>query len=418
MYKTNVDKKIITYALISIPSLLILFRSITRPISDYDSYRLTGGLILNELTNQATKFSYDPSWGNFESRSGNGPIWNLFLSPFLIVPYTPAIIIFRFIVILALFLLVKKITFELNVNNNLIILSFIIMLFPSRFLVNTSQGSSIAYLIGVCILISILKRNPSNREIFLIGLGAIIGLNYKPHLFIPFVLWILINKKIKIIFSIFLVGIALEILLFFTVSNSTQLAWLKYLLSRSDHIDRTNFPKYGPLSFFYEFFNFSTTWVYVTSLILLLLMGFYFYISAYDFKSGLVAMSLGVFIGPYSPTHDQILIAVIFGIIFFQYITKDKFIIFLFIPLLFWIYPSEYTILKQVILFLVYAVIILSQSNLKNFFIFIVLFLITQRVILGWLYTDAIYLITNLGALFTLPFLSRFQNLSLQYKNL
>ena len=420
MSRTKINKDIIVKSMIFVSALVVLFRSVSRPISDYDSYRLTGKLILNELFKVSDKLSYDPSWENFESRSGNGPIWNLFLSPFQLVPYVPAIILFRLLVIVAVFLLVTKVTLELKFNENLlVVLPFIVMLFPFRFLVNTSQGSSIAYLVGVYILVLILKNNPSSLEILSIGLGIILCLNYKPHLFIPFAIWILVNRKIRIMLSTIFAGLLLEILLLFTVPNSTQLSWLKYLLARSEHIDAANYQlKYGPLTFFYEFFHLNTPWIYLISLLILIIMGFYFYFLPFNFRSGLVAMSLGVFIGPYSPTHDQTLIALIFSIIFVNQIVKDRFNILLFVPLLFWIYPSEFTILKQLIIFAIYAMIILYFSNFKYLCIFVVLFIVNQLILFNWLDSDSIYLITGLGALLTIPFLVRFQYLSFQYKNL
>ena len=293
------------------------------------------------------------------------------------------------------------------------------MLFPFRFLVNTSQGSSIAYLVGVYTLVLILKNNPSSLEILSIGLGIILCLNYKPHLFIPFAIWILVNRKIRIMLSTIIAGLLLENLLLITVPNSTQLSWLKYLLARSEHIDAANYQlKFGPLTFFYEFFNLNTPWIYLISLLILIIMGFYFYSLPFNFRSGLVAMSLGVFIGPYSPTHDQTLIAIIFGIIFVNQIVKDRFNILLFVPLLFWIYPSEFTILKQFIIFAIYALIILYFSNFKYLCIFVVLFIVNQLILFNWLDSDSIYLITGLGALLTIPFVVKFQYLSFQYKNL
>jgi hypothetical protein len=420
MSRTKINKNMITKSMIFMSALLVLFRSVSRPISDYDSYRLTGKLILNELFKVSDKLSYDPSWKNFESRSGNGPIWNLFLSPFQLIPYVPAIILFRLVVIVAVFLLIKKVVMELKFNENLsVMLAFIIMLFPFRFLVNTSQGSSIAYLVGVYILVLILKNNPSSLEILSIGLGIILCLNYKPHLFIPFAIWILVNRKIKIMLSTIFIGSLLEVLLLLAVPNSTQLSWLKYLLARSEHIDAANYQlKFGPLTFFYEFFHLNTPSIYLISLLILIIMGFYFYSLPFNFKSGLVAMSLGVFIGPYSPTHDQTLIALIFGIIFVNQIVKDKFNILLFVPLLFWIYPSEFTILKQLIIFAIYALIILYFSNFRYLCIFVVLFIVNQMILFNWLDSDSIYLITGLGALFAIPFVVRFQYLSFQYKNL
>jgi hypothetical protein len=420
MSRIKINKNKITKSIIFVSALLVLFRSVSRPISDYDSYRLTGKLILNEFFKVSDQLSYDPSWENFESRSGNGPIWNLFLSPFQLIPYVPAIILFRLLVIVAVFLLIKKITIELKFNENLsVLLSFIIMLFPFRFLVNTSQGSSIAYLVGVYILILMLKNNLSSLEILLIGLGIILCLNYKPHLFIPFAIWIFVNRKIKIMLSAIFAGSLLEVLLLFTVPNSTQLSWLKYLLARSEHIDTADYQlKFGPLTFFYEFFHLNTLLIYIISFLILIIMGFYFNSLPFNFRSGLVAMSLGVFIGPYSPTHDQTLIALIFGIIFVHRIAKDRFNILLFVPLLFWIYPSEFTIFKQLIIFVIYALIILYFSNFKYLSIFTVLFIVNQLILFNWLDSDSIYLITGLGALLTIPFVARFQYLSFQYKNL
>jgi hypothetical protein len=190
-------------------------------------------------------------------------------------------------------------------------------------------------------------------------------------------------------------------------------------VARSEHIDAANYQlKFGPLTFFYEFFHLNTPWIYLISLLILIIMGFYFYSLPFNFRSGLVAMSLGVFIGPYSPTHDQTLIALIFGIIFVNQIAKDRFNILLFAPLLFWIYPSEFTILKQLIIFTIYALIILYFSNFKYLSIFTVLFIVNQLILFNWLDSDSIYLITGLGALLTIPFVARFQYLSFQYKNL
>ena len=126
-------------------------------------------------------------------------------------------------------------------------------------------------------------------------------------------------------------------------------------------------------------------------------------------------MSLGVFIGPYSPTHDQTLIALIFGIIFVNYNLRNKSNILVFLPLLFWIYPSEFTILKQLIIFLVYAMIVLFLSNFMNFFIFTILFIVNECFFFNWLNSDSIYIVTGLGALFTLPFINQFQTLT--FKN-
>ena len=109
MSRTKINKNMITKSMIFMSALLVLFRSVSRPISDYDSYRLTGKLILNELFRVSGQLSYDPSWKNFENRSGNGPIWNLIVSPFQLIPYVPATILFRLLVIVAVFLLIKKI---------------------------------------------------------------------------------------------------------------------------------------------------------------------------------------------------------------------------------------------------------------------------------------------------------------------
>jgi len=420
MNKAKIDKIIITKYLILISTLLIFFRSINRPISDYDSYRLTGKLILNELFGVPDKFSYDSTWENFERRSGNGPIWNLFLSPLELVSYVPAIILFRLLVIIAVFLLIRKVIVELKFNENLFVLfSFVILLFPFRFLVNTSQGSSIAYLVGVYVLALMLKTRLNFLELTIIGFGIILCFNYKPHLFIPFIIWIFVNRRIKILLSSFFIGLLLELILLFTAPNSTQLSWFKYLLARSEHIDNASYQlKFGPLTLFYEFFDLSTTSIYTISLLLLAIMGFYFYSLPYDFRAGLVAMSLGVFIGPYSPTHDQTLIALIFSIIFVNQIAKNSFSLFLFVPLLFWIYPSEFTLSKQLVIFAINSIIILYLSSFKYLFVFSALFSMSQFILFRWLDSDVIYLITGLGALFTIPFLVRFQYLSFQYKNL
>lgn len=420
MNRIKINKNIIIKSVIFVSALVVLFRSVSRPISDYDSYRLTGKLILHELFKVSDRLSYDPAWDNFESRSGNGPIWNLSLSPFQLIPYAPAIILFRLIVIVAVFLLIKKVSVELKLKENLLVfLSFVIMLFPFRFLVNTSQGSSIAFLVGVYVLVLILKNNLNSLETLSIGLGIVLCLNYKPHLFIPFTIWILVNRRIKIMLSTIFVASLLEILLLLSVPNSTQLSWLKYLLARSEHIDTANYQlKYGPLTFFYEFFQLSTSWIYIITFLILIIMGLYFYSLPFNFQSGLVAMSLGVFIGPYSPTHDQTLIALIFGVIFINQIMKGKINVLFFVPLQFWIYPSEYTVLKQLVIFSIYALIILYLLNYKYLFVFVVLFSANQLIFLNVLDSDSIYLITGLGALFTIPFLVRFQYLSFQYKNL
>lgn len=420
MNKAKIDKIIITKSLILVSTLLIFFRSMNRPISDYDSYRFTGKLILNELFGVPDKFSYDSTWENFESRSGNGPIWNLFLSPFQLVSYVPAIIVFRLLVVVAVFLLIRKVIVELNFNENLLVLfSFIILLFPFRFLVNTSQGSSIAYLVGVYVLVLVLKTRLNLLELTIIGFGIILCLNYKPHLFIPFIIWIFVNRRIKILLSTFFIGLLLELFLLFTAPNSTQLSWFKYLLARSEHIDNASYQlKFGPLTVIYEFFDLNTTSIYIISFLLLAIMGFYFYFLPYDFSAGLVAMSLGVFIGPYSPTHDQTLVALIYGIMFVNQIAKNTFNSFFFVPLLFWIYPSEFTLLKQLVIFTIYSIIILYLLNFKYLFVFSALFAMNQFFLFRWLDSDVIYLITGLGALFTIPFLIRFQYLSFQYKNL
>jgi hypothetical protein len=417
MHRVKINKNIFIKSIIFVTSLLILFRSVNRTISDYDSYRRGGKLILNDFLNVIDKLPYDSSWGNFENRAGNGPIWLLFVSPFELVPYTPAIILFRLVVIISLFILINKVVTELEFNKDLLVLfSFVIMLFPFRFLVNTSQGSTIAYLVGVYSLILLLKENLRNIDFFLIGFGIVLCMNYKPHLFIPFAVWLFVNKKIKIMLSALTVGIVLELILYFTAPNSTQLLWLKYLLARSDHIDQANYQlKYGPLTLIYEFFKLNTTWIYVLSLLILFLMGVYFNKIPYNFRSGLTAMSLGVFVGPYSPTHDQTLIALIFGIIFVNYYLKNKFNVLIFLPLLFWIYPSEFTISKQFIIFLIYAMIVLFLSNFINFFIFTILFIINEFIFFNWLNSDSIYIVTGLGALFILPFINQFQTLT--FKN-
>ena len=417
MHRIKNHKDTIIKSIIFITSLLVLFRSVNRTISDYDSYRRGGKLILNDFINVLDKLPYDASWGNFENRGSNGPIWLLFLSPFELVPYAPAIVIFRLVVIVSLFVLIKKVVIELEFNRDLLVLlPFIIMLFPFRFLVNTSQGSSIAYLIGVYSLILMLRKNLRNTDFFLIGLGIVLCLNYKPHLFIPFALWLFVNKKFKIMLSALTVGIVLELMLYFAAPNSTQFLWLKYLLARSDHIDQASYQlKYGPLTLIYELFKLNTTWIYMLSLLILFLMGVYFNKIPYNFRSGLTAMSLGVFIGPYSPTHDQTLIAVIFGILFVDYNLKKKFNVLIFLPLVFWIYPSEFTLVKQLIIFLIYAMIILYLSNFMNFFVFAILFIINELVFFEWLNSDSIYIITGLGALLVLPFINQFQ--SLKFKN-
>jgi hypothetical protein len=414
MHRVKINKNIFIKSIIFVTSLLILFRSVNRTISDYDSYRRGGKLILNDFINVIDKLPYDSSWGNFENRGSNGPIWLLFISPFELVPYTPAIILFRLVVIISSFILIKKVATELEFNKDLLVLfSFVIMLFPFRFLVNTSQGSTIAYLVGVYSLILLLKENLRNIDFFLIGFAIVLCINYKPHLFIPFTVWLFVNKKIKIMLSALIVGIVLEFILYFNAPNSTQLSWLKYLLARSDHIDQASYQlKYGPLTLIYEFFKLNTTWIYIISFLMLFLMGFYFNKIPCNFRSGLTAMSLGVFIGPYSPTHDQTLIALIFGIIFVNYNLRNKFNILIFLPLLFWIYPSEFTILKQLIIFLVYAMIVLFLSNFINFFIFTILFIVNECFFFNWLNSEAIYLVTGLGALFTLPFINRFQTLT------
>jgi hypothetical protein len=417
MHRVKINKNIFIKSIIFVTSLLILFRSVNRTISDYDSYRRGGKLILNDFLNVIDKLPYDSSWGNFENRAGNGPIWLLFVSPFELVPYTPAIILFRLVVIISLFILINKVVTELEFNKDLLVLvSFVIMLFPFRFLVNTSQGSTIAYLVGVYSLILLLKENLRNIDFFLIGFGIVLCMNYKPHLFIPFAVWLFVHKKIKIMLSALTVGIVLELILYFTAPNSTQLLWLKYLLARSDHIDQANYQlKYGPLTLIYEFFKLNTTWIYVLSLLILFLMGVYFNKISYNFRSGLTAMSLGVFVGPYSPTHDQTLIALIFGIIFVNYYLRNKFNVLIFLPLLFWIYPSEFTISKQFIIFLIYAMIVLFLSNFINFFIFTILFIINEFIFFNWLNSDSIYIVTGLGALFILPFINQFQTLT--FKN-
>jgi len=190
-------------------------------------------------------------------------------------------------------------------------------------------------------------------------------------------------------------------------------------LARSEHIDNASYQlKFGPLTFLYEFFDLNTTSIYIISLLLLVIMGFYFYFLPYNFSAGLVAMSLGVFIGPYSPTHDQILVALIYGIMFINQIGKNTINPLFFVPLLFWIYPSEFTLLKQLVIFIIYSIIILYLSKFKYLFVFSALFAINQFFLIRWLDSDLIYLITGLGALFTIPFLVRFQYLSFQYKNL
>jgi hypothetical protein len=120
--------------LLYLVSGLTLLRSVFRGISDYDSYRTAGILIFNEIQGLDSRLAYDPNWGSFGSRSGNGPIWNIFLAPFQLLPFTPAIIIVRLIVILVAITLVMYFVNKYRVEQEKFnILFFILLLFPFRF---------------------------------------------------------------------------------------------------------------------------------------------------------------------------------------------------------------------------------------------------------------------------------------------
>lgn len=407
--------------LLYLVSGLTLLRSVFRGISDYDSYRTAGILIFNEIQGLDSRLAYDPNWGSFGSRSGNGPIWNIFLAPFQLLPFTPAIIIVRLIVILVAITLVMYFVNKYRVEKEKFnILFFILLLFPFRFLFNTSQGASISYAIGCLAIMLSLKSKLYLYHYILIGFSLTLCLNYKPHLFLPLIVWFLANRKFKILLSVLLSGLMSELLLILVAPNSTQIAWGYYLLARSKSIDANSELelKYAPLAFFYDSLNANTFMIYIISGLFLLLYFIYFSKLEFKFETGIIALCLGVFIGPYSPTHDQIMLAVVYGIVLFNNTRSKKLSIFWLIPLILWIYPSEFTILKFIILVLLYNLILVPFFTKSLIYRFNALLFVITVVVYKYLSTDVIYQITGLAALFILPLLKQFYSLNRQIKNL
>lgn len=413
-------KKSIQY-LIYLTSAFIVFRSITRGISDYDSYRTAGILITNEIIGINSKFAYDPSWGTFGTRSGNGPIWNIFLSPLQVIPYKPAILIVRFMVIVIAIILVTYLIKKFNANlPTLIGLCFILLLFPFRYLFNTSQGASIAFSLGTLVILLSLRNKIKLYQYIFIGFALVLCLNYKPHLFLPLIVWYLANRKLKILFSTLIAGLFCEIILIIFAPNSTQIAWGHYLIARSKAIDTNSKFEltHSPFAFIYQFLNLTTFIIYFISFIFLCLMFFYFYRLKFKFETGIYAMSIGVFIGPYSPTHDQILIAILYGVFFLSYYSNNNFNPIIFIPLILWIYPSEYGFLKLIFLLFVYNLILVLQMAFKNLVYFNTLIIVVTIIFSKLLSTGVIYQITGLGALFAFLIITKYHYPNLNNRNL
>jgi len=299
------------YVLILVSSILIILRPLSFvTVGDFRVY-LTG--VDEVISNEPV---YDPSRGNFGKRYFNGPLLAWLLSPFLAIPESLALLLFRTISLISTvtlgWLIFRR---ELVRRETFLIVIVSLLLFSSRMNINLAQGASISALSG-CAGIYLLFNNSFKSKtptIFLSALLLSITFNYKPQLslIVLFYLCIILRKFRFLLYFIAING-SYELACIVSGRNATYLNWFELLLSRSTRIVESGSQDIvGPYALIGALLQFPVqlTYLFPIAMVTILLA---VRNHRENISTALWLLGIGTFLGPYSPAQDALLLSILF----------------------------------------------------------------------------------------------------------
>lgn len=299
------------YVLILVSSILIILRPLSFvTVGDFRVY-LAG--VAEVISNEPV---YDPSRGNFGKRYFNGPLLAWLLSPFLAIPESLALLLFRTISLISTVTLVWLIfRRELVRREKFLIVIVSLLLFSSRMNINLAQGASISALSGCAGIYLLLNNSLKSKTptIFLSALLLSITFNYKPQLslIVLFYLCIILRKFRFLLYFIAING-SYELACIVSGQNATYLNWFELLLARSTRIVESGSQDIvGPYSLIGALLQFPVqlTYLFPIAMVAILLA-----VRNHrdNISTALWLLGIGTFLGPYSPAQDALLLSILF----------------------------------------------------------------------------------------------------------
>jgi hypothetical protein len=307
--RATLDKAL--YVLILVSSILIILRPLSFvTVGDFRVY-LTG--VAEVISNEPV---YDPSRGNFGKRYFNGPLLAWLLSPFLAIPESLALLLFRTISLISTvtlgWLIFRR---ELARRETFLIVIVSLLLFSSRMNINLAQGASISALSGCAGIYLLLNNSLKSKAptIFLSALFISITFNYKPQLslIVLFYLCIILRKFRFLLYFIAING-SYELACIVSGRNATYLNWFELLLARSTRIVESGSQDIvGPYSLIGALLQFPVqlTYLFPIAMVTILLA---VRNHRENISTALWLLGIGTFLGPYSPAQDALLLSILF----------------------------------------------------------------------------------------------------------
>lgn len=299
------------YVLILVSSILIIFRPLSFvTVGDFRVY-LTG--VAEVISNETV---YDPSRGNFGKRYFNGPLLAWLLSPFLTIPESLALILFRTISLISTVTLVWLIfRRELVQRKTFLIVIVSLLLFSSRMNINLAQGASISALSGCAGIYLLLNNSLKSKTptIFLSALLLSITFNYKPQLSLIVLFYLcIILRKFRFLLYFTAINGSYELACLVSGRNATYLNWFELLLARSTRIVESGSQDIvGPYALIGALLQFPVqlTYLFPIAMVTILLA---VRNHRENISTALWLLGIGTFLGPYSPAQDALLLSILF----------------------------------------------------------------------------------------------------------
>jgi hypothetical protein len=301
----------VLYVLILLFSTLIILRPLSFvTVGDFRVY-LSG--VAEVISNEKV---YDPSRGNFGKRYFNGPLLAWLLSPFLMVPESLALFLFRTISLISTITLVWLVFRRKLVRREIFLIVIVtLLLFSSRMNMNLAQGASISALSGCAGIYLLLDNSLKSKTptIFLSAFLLSITFNYKPQLSLIVLFYLcIILRKFK--FSLYFIAINgfYELACVVSGRNATYLNWLELLLARSTRIAESGSQDIvGPYALIGALLQFPVqlTYLFPIAMVTILLA---VRNHRQNISTAFWLLGIGTFLGPYSPAQDALLLSILF----------------------------------------------------------------------------------------------------------
>ena len=219
---------VILYGITSLYLILILIRYRAFEQSDFKVFWNSGKSLVKGLS---VYYPVDPLLPFV-----NGPLLSVFLTPLVNLPYKYAFDVWFILNALLIWFVVKSI-FQLlhpTYSSNQLALAF--ALFAVSYPIRHNLGiGSVVLLILALNLISIkhYKKEISDWRSWLGALSLVFAFELKPYLVALFIIYLLLKRNFRFLFQSFVLIVALNILYFSALNDSSWLAWFRAVSRRS-----------------------------------------------------------------------------------------------------------------------------------------------------------------------------------------